>query len=332
MGFWTQERSARLIEQRRRIDCSWSHLSILDVEQLNSNLPPKSQHTYFTQSGYGDQFTNINENGLIKALLRTRPDGSAEQKGALKLAFGSSMDVQSHVQLCPGKVMRRLLCGAKTSYSKGLNHISHYGMQNELDFKDEQDTFRDYVHTTTSWSTPKEEHIRTQVLMHGLVSRALKMPTEYKVADPDGCRHILTGTICRDGFEILTTGVQATIVDSTSRAIRRSVPRTANTTSAKRYLHDLHVLKQRYDIHPQEARITPLAPQQSGADQKEYWRSFRTMVEDHIRPYLFVRDQLRAFYGSKKIKTMSWDKKRVCKSESARGIQALIDALRTPCR
>jgi len=117
----------------------------------------------------------------------------------------------------------------------------------------------------------------------------------------------------------------AETADRTGSSITRiSVPRTAQATATKLYLKELHRLKNAQQIGREENTITPLTVP---AGTPFTWTSGRIALVAHIKSSLAVYRTFRDFYASKKMKAMTWDRKRASKAELSRAVSSIVEAV-----
>ncbi|KAF9571863.1 hypothetical protein EC968_010591 [Mortierella alpina] len=317
-------------------------------------------------SGYKDQFTHIPEAVLMQAVLRKRPEDK-ETRNALVPAFGSSTMAQAHAHLFPGDITRRLFCGVKSSYGKGLGSVSPYAPKCVVDLQGrEREQFLAKAKAVDNATTIDDAYIRTLREFEDLVKEGLKSPAEYKAMSPtrlDGkpfrskkfksglpilhqVGYMTTRLPTRDHihevFEnrdvvvaaidpgICKTAAVSIVNSATPTSAQRfTIPRTANTTATKRFMKEMETQKALHRIQELEGTILPLKFEQQ-LNNEQYWTAFKKTVEDHNKSSSRVEVSLRTFYGSEKFKAMTWDRKRAAKAEVTRGIDRLIDIVKSP--
>lgn len=164
-------------------------------------------------------------------------------------------------------------------------------------------------------------------IRHQVGYMTTRLPTRDNIHEVFEKRDVVVAAI--DPGICKTAAVSIVNSATPTSAQRFTIPRTANTTATKRFMKDMEKQKTLLKIQELEETISPLKFEQQ-LDNEQYWIAFKKTVEDHVKSSSRVEVALRTFYGSEKFKAMTWDRKRAAKAELTRGIDRLIDIVKSP--
>ncbi|KAF9946007.1 hypothetical protein BGZ72_000761 [Mortierella alpina] len=315
-------------------------------------------------------------------ILMTKESRTSMTRQLLVSVFGTQTDARKWCHYRPGDIVNRLFFGSNSSYKKGIGLVSSALTLNAAETAT-FDTLRQAIDMATHVDG---RYIRNVEQIKTLIQKGLKTPDEYRRMPVVGRRHILTGTIQTDGFQIrplaykltqrkfqksdkfksglpvtvkagyltkrlptlakiretfgtslitvaaIDPGVvktaQLCIIKETSGhyndITRLTVPRTAQTTSTTVFQKELQWHKDQEGIGIQESTIRPLGV---GSGTSFTWESYRDALVAHIKSSLMVFENLRAFYSSKKMKAIHWDRKCASKTEMSRAVGCIVKAV-----
>ncbi|KAF9945759.1 hypothetical protein BGZ70_003626, partial [Mortierella alpina] len=165
---------------------------------LNSHLSPESQFTFVPMSGYKDQFCNITEDTLMAVLLRDRGADPATRL-FLTQVFGTKAIACKWCHYDPGDIVRKLFFGSNnSSYKKGIGSVFSALILDAADTA----TFNSLQQAIDQATCVDDQFKRNVEQIKALTQKGLKTADAYKAMLVPGRRHILTGTIQTDCFEI----------------------------------------------------------------------------------------------------------------------------------